>query len=106
VKRDAADRRWSRAVRERDEFTCQRCGTKHAENSFGLHAAHVFSRGIQRTRHDLDNGLSLCYGDHRWYDSRSREEREEFARSILGDVRYEALRERARNPRKRFAAGS
>lgn len=101
MKRTAADRRWSQEVRERDDYTCQRCGRMHERNSVGLHAAHIFSRGIMRTRHDIDNGISLCYGDHRWFDSRSKEDREAFARNILGDERYEALKIRARNPRKR-----
>lgn len=106
MKRTAADARWSKAVRERDNYTCQRCGKQHLTNSVGLHAAHVFSRGIKRTRHDIDNGISLCYGDHRWFDSRSKEDRETFARSILGDEKYEALRERATVPTKRRPVGA
>lgn len=106
MKRTAADRRWSLSVRKRDNFTCQRCGKQHAENSLGLHAAHVFSRGIKRTRCDIDNGISLCYGDHRWFDSRSKEVREAFARAFMGDERYEALRERANTPAKRRPAGA
>lgn len=100
MKRSADDRRWSKAVRERDGYKCQRCFTQHTTNSVGLHAAHIFSRGIKRTRHDLDNGISLCYGDHRWFDSRSKEDKEAFARSFLGDERYEQLRQKAITPKR------
>lgn len=101
MKRTAADIRWSKAVRERDDYICQRCGKQYDRSSFGIHAAHIFSRGIMRTRHDIDNGITLDYGCHRVFDAMSKEDRESFARSILGDEKYEALRVRARNPRKR-----
>lgn len=96
-----ADARWSKDVRTRDNYTCQHCGTQHPTNSFGvrvaLHAAHIFSRGIKRTRHDQDNGITLCYECHVVFDSKmTREEREVFARMILGDARYDDLRIRAR----------
>src|SRR3954468_14333871 len=32
IRRDARDARFSKAVRQRDRFTCQRCGAVHAEN--------------------------------------------------------------------------
>jgi hypothetical protein len=100
MKRTAADARWSKAVRERANYTCQRCGTPHTPNSQGLHAAHIFSRGIKRTRCDESNGLALCYGCHRFVDGRPLE-REALARLILGDGEFEALRERAHAPAKR-----
>lgn len=100
MKRTSQDRRWSKQVRARDGYTCRRCGTTHAENSFGLHAAHIFSRGILRLRLDIRNGVALCYGCHRWFDSRSKEDREAFVRSLIGDV-YDVLLEIKNNPAKR-----
>lgn len=99
MKRNAQDARWSKQIRTRDNFTCQRCGTKHAENSFGLHAAHIFSRGIKRLRHDFRNGIALCYGCHRFIDSHAAE-KEALARKILGDEEYERLRLEANTPTK------
>lgn len=102
MKRTAADARWSKAVRERDNYTCQRCGAVHASNSQGLHAAHIFSRGIKRIRHDLVNGIALCYGCHRHIDSHAAD-KEALARRLLGDEGYEALRLLAHTPAKRVA---
>lgn len=101
MKRTAADARWSKAVRERDNFTCRRCGKKHDEKSQGLHAAHIFSRGIYRTRHEQENGLAMCWGCHVVFDHMDKLERENFARLMVGDEVYETLRQRANNPRKR-----
>lgn len=101
MKRTLADSRWSKAVRERDGYRCRRCGKQHATNSTGLHAAHIFSRGILRTRHDVINGLAMCWGCHVVFDHMEKSERENFARLMIGDEEYDALKERARNPRKR-----
>lgn len=102
MKRTAADARWSKAIRERDDYTCQLCGTKHATNSSGLHACHIFSRAIKRTRHDLENGFAGCYPCHVRVDGNPTL-KEEVARRLLGDERYEALRLRANTPLKRVS---
>lgn len=116
MKRTAADARWSKAVRTRDGFRCVRCGKKHAENSFGLHAAHVFSRGYKGlrpgfekhtgdgccARHDLENGHAACYGCHRYLDQHG-DEKKRFFRELLGDEAYDALWERCRTPTKRVS---
>lgn len=99
MKRDHLDAKWSKAIRARDNFTCRRCGKQHLFNSRGLHAAHIFSRGIKRLRHDLRNGMSLCYGCHRVADSNAAE-KERLARQMLGDAGYEALRLEANTPTK------
>jgi hypothetical protein len=103
VKRTAADIRFSKMIRERDGYQCQRCGTVHAPNSFGLHSAHCFSRGKQATRLDPENAAALCYGCHRFIDGHPSE-REAFFRARLGDARYEALQLRS-NQRKRTQSG-
>lgn len=100
MKRTADDRRWSRAIRERDGFRCQLCGAVHSESSTGLHAAHIFSRGIKRTRLDLENGIALCYACHVRADGNPAL-KEELARKLLGDERYDALRLRAHTPIKK-----
>lgn len=102
MKYDAADRKWSRAVRERDAYTCQRCGAVHAPNSQGLHGAHIFGRGKLAVRHDVENGIALCYGCHRFIDGH-KEEKELLARALLGDERYEALELRSRRLKKDVA---
>jgi 5-methylcytosine-specific restriction endonuclease McrA len=93
-----ADLAWSKAVRERDGYRCQLCGRWYGPGSGravqGLHAAHIFSRNNLAVRHDLDNGVTLCYAHHRW----AHENPVAFAEWVkrrLGEARYEALRRRA-----------
>lgn len=101
MKRDARDARFSKAIRERDRYTCQRCGAVHATNSMGLHSAHCFGRGKPATRFDPDNACALCYGCHSYLDSHP-DLKHAFFRERLGDERYEALQLRS-NQRKRVA---
>lgn len=90
MKRDKADREWSKAVRERDDYTCVRCETPYPTNSRGLHAAHIMGRGKLATRHDLINGVALCFGCHRWLDTHP-DLKAEFFRAYLGDDVYDDL---------------
>ncbi len=58
-----ADREWQRAVRERDNFTCQRCGKQEKY----IHAHHVAPRSIRPDLiHDVNNGKCLCAFCHLW----------------------------------------
>lgn len=63
--KNKCDKLWSLAVRQRDNYTCQKCKAKHEINSRGLHPHHIFSRRSVSTRFDMDNGITLCFGCHR-----------------------------------------
>lgn len=102
LKRSPEDVRFSKMIRERDRYTCQRCGAVHAPNSQGLHSAHCFGRGKPATRLDPDNACALCYGCHRYLDTHP-DLKHEFFRERLGDERYEALQLRSNTTRKRSA---
>jgi 5-methylcytosine-specific restriction endonuclease McrA len=67
MKLSTEDRAWAKAVKQRDKGTCRRC--EKVPDPRGLHAHHIFTRSRRSTRHDLENGVSLCYGDHRWAHS-------------------------------------
>lgn len=90
MKRDAKDRAFSKAIRERDGYQCQRCGAVHEPNSQGMHSAHMFGRGKIATRLDMTNACALCYGCHRFLDTHPDLKRE-FFRLRLGDAAFEAL---------------
>lgn len=92
IKRTAADAKFSREIRERDRFTCQRCGGR--PDPRGLHAAHMFTRRTYATRWDPDNALALCYGCHQYLDSHP-EEKERLWLRKLGVKRFDALRLKA-----------
>lgn len=100
IRRTPADIRFSRSIRERDHWTCQRCGAVHLPNSRGLHCAHMFTRRTKATRTDPDNACALCYGCHQHLDSHP-EEKERFWRERIGDEAFEALAARAHGRRDR-----
>lgn len=102
MKRDAADRRFSLMIRERDGFTCQRCFHTHLPNSQGLHCAHMFSRGKLATRFDPENACALCYGCHRWLDTHPDLKRLFFLER-LGEERFMDLERRSNQTAKRSA---
>lgn len=64
IKRTPADDAFSRCIRAAANYTCERCGTPHMENSMGLHCSHHHSRGNWSIRLDPMNAEALCYGCH------------------------------------------
>ena len=68
MKRDAADTAFSNFIRERDDWTCQRCGKVYPERrGQGLHCSHIFSRRHQATRFYSRNAKALCFPCHQWF---------------------------------------
>lgn len=59
-----ADSAFSKCVRERAGWRCERCGEQHNRTSQGLHASHHHRRGQWGVRFDPMNAESLCYGCH------------------------------------------
>lgn len=58
------DKAWSKAIRERDEYTCQRC------EKDGNQAAHIIPRRHRILRWDWANGLCLCFAcHHKWHSN-------------------------------------
>jgi len=84
----AKDKLWASLVKERDNWTCQRC-LKEVVGQ-GLHAHHIFGRSRRTTRWMLENGIALCFGDHMWAHSNPLEFHE-WMQDRLG-AGYEDLR--------------
>lgn len=58
--RNKADKLWSKAVRSRDKDICQFCFKR------GNNPHHIYTKGGHpATRHDVDNGITLCVYHHR-----------------------------------------
>lgn len=55
------DKKWSKLIRQRDDYTCQYCG----KQSQYVNAHHVKGRRIKSLRFCLENGISLCFGCHK-----------------------------------------
>ena len=67
VKRTPADDAFSKCVRERADYTCERCGSVHQRGSNGLHCSHIYSRRHRTIRWAGDNAQALCFYCHKWY---------------------------------------
>lgn len=52
------DELWGLAIRKRDKDTCQACFRP------GNNPHHIFGRRYLSTRHDLENGICLCWACH------------------------------------------
>lgn len=55
---------WSKAVKKRDKYTCQRCMKKCSENNCDSH--HIWGKGSDALRYSLLNGITLCKTHHRF----------------------------------------
>lgn len=56
-----ADKEWSKAVKERDQYICQRCGVYNKYN----HAHHVATRSQRPDlKYEVSNGKTLCNSCH------------------------------------------
>lgn len=52
---------WSKNVKERDGHQCVICGDGLKPN-----AHHIIVREVRETRHDLNNGITLCVKHHKF----------------------------------------
>ena len=64
IKVDKADALFSRWVRTRDHWTCQRCLKYYEPPTNALHCSHFMGRGKEATRFEPLNADALCYGCH------------------------------------------
>lgn len=66
IQRTPADAAFSDCVRERANWTCERCEKVYPEGAkrAGLHCSHHFGRRHKSVRFDPDNAASLCFSCH------------------------------------------
>lgn len=91
IKLDPADIAFSRYIRLRDDFTCQRCLKEYDEKAQGLHNSHYFGRGSENTRFDPENCDSLCWGCHQFWGSQDKEAYRDFKIRQLGQKGFDDL---------------
>ena len=99
MKRDKYDDVFSACIREFANWTCERCGCVDPDGqAYGksrrTHCSHIFGRRHRATRWHPDNACCLCAGCHLEMGD-SPIDHAEFARKVLGDVRFDALRLRS-----------
>ena len=91
MKRSAADKAFSEFIRERDNWTCVKCG-KQAKGQ-GLHCSHIYSRRHQSVRFFSKNAKALCFSCHQWYGGNPVESGK-WVESYLGGEALEELERR------------
>lgn len=101
VKIRREDSLFSKYIRNRDKWTCQRCHRTHEEGSRGMHCSHYWSRGKWGTRFDPENCDALCYACHMLWGGDRRSAYTAFKKKQLGIKRYNALMCRAHAYAKR-----
>ena len=69
MKKSTADDLFSKCIRERAEWRCERCGTQYVEGigAKGLECSHLYSRRHYGIRFDPLNAFSHCSGCHRFF---------------------------------------
>ena len=66
IRIDKRDTVFSKLIRLRARFNCERCG-RYFPKGHGLQCAHIFSRRHQSTRYDPDNACALCFTCHQYF---------------------------------------
>jgi len=99
IKIDKADTMFSKAIRLRDKFRCSRCGKFYPEG-VGLQVSHFYGRRYESVRYDQSNVDTICAGCHiHWHGNPA--EYYEWKKEQLGDNKFEALKIRAHNYKKK-----
>jgi len=63
---DPRHKKWAKAVKARDNFTCQICG----KQGVYLNSHHIYSYDTyEDKRFDIDNGITLCSYHHEIFHS-------------------------------------
>lgn len=93
----SADTEFSRTIRKRAGWKCERCGTYYGPKAgTRLHCAHIFSKGaFPHLRYDPDNVIALCYRHHRWWAHIDPVDFTEWVQKHIGEAKFEALKTRA-----------
>lgn len=58
---------WANSIKERDDYTCQVCGTYHKHSDpRAIQASHLLSKeNYPELMLDLTNGITLCFSCHK-----------------------------------------
>jgi len=82
IKITSADRYFSMCVRQRANWSCERCHVGYTPPTQALHCSHYFGRGNWSTRFDPLNAAALCFGCHQYLGAHPHEHNAFFAARI------------------------
>jgi hypothetical protein len=89
IKRTPADAAFSNCIRERANWSCEKCGNYFPEGRRGgLDCSHHHGRGSWSIRFDPLNAEALCYGCHSHYGG-TQERRQSVLTEWEQDVLFE-----------------
>lgn len=100
LKRSKADILFSEFIRERDDWTCQRCHIPCHDNRGYLDCSHFFSRAKKSVRFDADNAVAFCKKCHDYFTGKNYQEHLNFFVKRLGIRKFELLEVRAQTPQR------
>lgn len=109
IRRDKYDATFSDLIRERANWTCERCRKVDVDGqargkSLKMDNSHFIPRRHQNTRFSAENCDCLCKGCHKYFTEDNTGLYATWKRNKLGDERYEALIEEGKKIRKRTKA--
>lgn len=86
-----ADAAFSKYIRKRANYCCEKCGKQYAPNDKGLQCSHHFSRRYHNIRFDPDNALALCYNCHVFWYQKDIPEAAHWLESKIGKDKIDRL---------------
>ena len=103
IKLRKTDRLFTKYLRKKQDYTCQRCGRVYPpDDCRNLGVSHYWGRGHENTRFDEDNCDLLCtLPCHHIWGGDGRLEYMEFMKRKLGEKGYDLLDIRAHTYKKR-----
>ena len=100
IKVRKVDSLFSNYIRDKNNFTCERCGRRHEWGSQGIHASHFIGRSNEAVRFDEENVRVLCHGCHSYFH-KNPQSHVDWMKHKLGEAGYNKLVIRANQYIKR-----
>lgn len=69
---EVLDSKWSLEVRERDRHKCRLWNIFNDCSIKATQAHHLFTRSYKIIRHDVDNGIAVCWSCHNKIETHSQ----------------------------------
>lgn len=75
---------WRKSIYNRDDYTCQMCGSKSSKDNAVILNAHHIERFVdnEELRFDVDNGITLCEDCHKLTYGKEKDFEEQFKNII------------------------
>ena len=100
IKVRKVDSLFSNYIRDKNNFTCERCGRRHEWGSSGIQASHFIGRSNEAVRFDEENVRVFCAGCHNHFH-KNPQQFVEWMKKKLGERGYKVLIVRANQTVKR-----